>query len=108
MPWWSYIRTYILLEYEWSAHKSATNLAERAFDFSFASLIFEGESFQKVDDRRDYGEERFVSIGEADGITLTLVYTDRVAEDGRPVRRIISARRSNSNERKAYQRNTQQ
>jgi uncharacterized DUF497 family protein len=51
------------LEYEWSAHKSATNLAERAFDFSFASLIFEGKIFQKVDDRRDYGEERFVAIG---------------------------------------------
>ena len=108
MPWWSYIRTYILLEYEWSAHKSATNLAERGFDFAFASLIFEGKILEKVDDRRDYGEERFVAIGKADGITLTLVYTDRIAEEGRPVRRIISARRSNSNERKAYQRKTRQ
>lgn len=104
----SYIRKYILLEYEWNAHKSATNLAERGFDFAFASLIFEGKILEKVDDRRDYGEERFVAIGKADGITLTLVYTDRVAKVGRPVRRIISARRSNSNERKRYRRNTHQ
>ena len=44
---------------------------------------------EKVDDRRDYGEERIVAIGKADGIMLTLVYTDRIAEDGHAVRRII-------------------
>ncbi len=88
-------------------HKSAANLEERGFDFAFAPLIFEGNILEKIDDRRDYGEERIVAIGKADGITLTLVYTDRVAEDGRPVRRIISARRSNRDERKAYQRRTQ-
>ena len=95
------------MEYEWSAHKSAANLAERRFDFAFASLIFEGKILSKVDDRRDYGEERIVAIGKADGITLTLVYTDRIAEDGRPVRRIISGRRSNRDERETYQRKTQ-
>jgi len=108
VPWWLYIRKYILLRYEWSAHKSAANLAERRFDFAFASLIFEGKILEKVDDRQDYGEERIVAIGKADGITLTLVYTDRIAADGRPVRRIISARRSNRHEREAYRHKTQE
>ncbi len=44
---------------------------------------------------------RFVALGIADGMALTVVYTDR-AVGGDVVRRIISARVSNSRERKAY------
>ena len=43
-----------------------------------------------------------MAIGRADGITLTLVYTDR-AEAGAQVRRIISARVSSRGERQAYE-----
>ena len=42
-----------------------------------------------------------VAIGQADGIPLTVVYTDR-REDGFVTRRIISARRSNRRERTVY------
>ena len=44
---------------------------------------------------------RIVALGIADGIPLTVVYTDR-AEGGEIVRRIISARVSDRRERKAY------
>ncbi len=53
------------------------------------------------DRRRDYKERRMVAIGVADGIHLTVVYTDRRAPDD-PYRRIISARRSNRRERQVY------
>ncbi len=42
-----------------------------------------------------------VAIGQADGIHLTVVYTDR-RDDRRNTRRIISARRSNRRERTVY------
>ena len=47
------------------------------------------------------GEKRIVAIGAADGVYLTVVYTDRT-EDGRLTRRIVSARRSNRRERQVY------
>jgi len=81
--------------------KSDDNLGARGFDFAFAARIFDGPVLARTDSRQDYGEPRVVAIGATDGILLTVVYTDRVAQ-GTLVRRIISARRSNARERQAY------
>ena len=83
------------------SRKSEANLDERGFDFAFATLIFDGPTLERHDNRQDYGEMRIVALGIADGIPLTVVYTDR-AEGGEIVRRIISARVSDRRERKAY------
>ena len=89
------------MRFAWDGHKSEANLHERRFDFAFASLISRALPVEVEDRRRDYGEKRMVAIGQADGIPLTVVYTDR--HDGRRVtRRIISARRSNRRERTVY------
>ena len=97
-------------EFEWNEHKSDENLRLRGFDFAFATLIFDGPRVVVEDVRRDYGERRWVAIGVADGVHLTVVYTDRLAGvRGRdrtythPARRIISARRSNRSERARYE-----
>ena len=89
------------MRFAWDRLKSAENLRVRGFDFEFATLVFEGPTLERQDQRRDYGENRVIAIGLAQGLALTLVYTDR-AEDGVPVRRIISARLSGRHERKAY------
>lgn len=86
----------------WDSAKSAANLEARGFDFAFAALIFEGRTLEKTDRRRDYGERRVIAVGMAEEFLLTVVYTDRVTPHG-VERRIISARRSNRRERKAYQ-----
>jgi uncharacterized protein len=91
------------MDFEWDEEKSEANLRERGFDFSFASLIFDGFTLEQEDRRKDYGERRVVAVGIADGIYITLVYTDRVVEGGMAVRRIISARKSNRRERKTYE-----
>ncbi|MCG6956117.1 MAG: BrnT family toxin [Gemmatimonadetes bacterium] len=87
--------------FEWDHQKSDANLEERGFDFAFATLVFDGPTPEKRDTRRDYGEQRVLAVGAADGIHLTVVYTDRAARTG-TVRRIISARRSDQREREAY------
>jgi uncharacterized DUF497 family protein len=89
------------MRFTWDPGKSERNLVERGFDFAFAALIFAGHTLERIDTRQDYGEIRRIAIGVADGIPLTVVFTDRV-EAGDVVRRIISSRASNRRERQAY------
>jgi len=83
--------------FEWDEAKSERNLAERGCNFAFAARIFEGSTIEHEDRRRDYGERRVVAIGQVEDIILTVVYTPRV-----DALRIISARRANRRERRAY------
>ena len=78
------------------------NLAERGFDFAFATLIFDSPTLERPDDRQDYREVRIIALGIADDIPLTVTYTNRAESGGEVVRRIISARVSNRRERKAF------
>lgn len=90
------------MTFDWDPAKSDQNLAQRGFDFAFAVLVFAGTSVEFDDTRRDYGEHRVIALGHADGIPLTVVFTDRVAVDGGIVRRVISARVSSRKERRRY------
>ncbi len=62
---------------EWDEEKSQRNFVERGFDFAFASRIFSGDTIERDDDRRDYGERRIVALGEVSGVVLVVVYTWR-------------------------------
>ncbi|MDQ8153555.1 MAG: BrnT family toxin [Gemmatimonadota bacterium] len=88
-------------EFAWDDIKSERNLERRGFDFEYATRVFRGPVIVREDRRREYGEDRLIALGVVDGVNLTVVYTDRV-ELGRPVRRIISARHSNRQERAEY------
>ena len=83
--------------FEWDEAKSNRNFRERQLDFGSAALIFDGPVQTTTDDRRDYGEERIIALGEVDGVVLVVVYTDR-----EEVRRIISARHANKKEREIW------
>lgn len=91
------------MRFSWDPDKSSANYRDRGFDFAVAALIFDGPTLEREDSRRDYGERRIVAIGLVSGLVLTVCYTDRTDPDGEINRRIISARRSNSRERKAFQ-----
>lgn len=90
------------MTFEWDTAKSTRNLALRGFDFAFASQIFVDTYVEFDDTRRDYGERRVLALGLADGIPLTVVFTDRIDSDAGVVRRLISARLSNRKERRRY------
>jgi uncharacterized protein len=83
--------------FEWDPAKNAANISKHQIDFSDAARIFEGSVLERVDARRDYGEDRYTAIGEAAGRELFVVYTIRAGN-----RRIISARKANRDEREAY------
>jgi uncharacterized protein len=42
-------------------------IKEHSVDMLYAALIFERPVLTRVDDRKDYGEERLISLGMVDG-----------------------------------------
>src|SRR5213593_1398967 len=91
------------MRFSWDPEKSEANLRDRGFDYDFATLVFDGPTLEQEDSRKDYGERRIVASGLSQALELTVCYTDRVQPGQDLERRIISARRSNRRERKAYQ-----
>ncbi len=85
------------MAFECDAAKNAANIAKHGIDFEDAIRIFDGPVLEKADDRRNYGEVRIIAFGVVDDRELAVVYTMRGER-----RRIISARRAHSSERKAY------
>ena len=75
------------MRFSWDERRSARNLRERGLDLEFATLIFEARTLEREDSRRDYGERRVIAMGVAQGICLTVVYTDRTEAGGEVVRR---------------------
>jgi uncharacterized DUF497 family protein len=73
--------------------KREKTLSERGLDFRRAKEVFEHLHLTRLDDRREYGEQRFVSAGRLDGRIVIIVWTSR----GR-TRRIISMRKANERE----------
>ena len=79
------------------AAKRTATPATRGLDMARAGEVLAGATLNVEDDRRDYGEERFITIGLLDGAMVVLVWTSR---DG--TRWIISMRRTNERERTLY------
>lgn len=85
------------LEFAWGNAKA--NLQAHRVGFELAATVFKDPfAIERLNDREDYGEERFVVIGMARGrILLFVAYTKR---DERI--RIISARRATQHEQDDY------
>jgi uncharacterized protein len=86
------------VQFEWDPDKAALNLKDHGVTFVFATAAFEDAfALEWIDDRFDYHEERTRLVGQAAGILLSVIYTER-----REVYRIISARRATKNEQDEY------
>ena len=85
----------MLIEFDAAEH--AATLSTRGLDMARAGEVLAGATLTVEDDRRDYGEDRFITIGFLDGAMVVLVWTPR---DG--AQRIISMRKANERERALY------
>ncbi len=84
--------------FEWDDAKAASNLAKHSVPFDYATRVFLDEAVVDFDASREAdGEARRKAIGLIDGRVFAVVYVQR----GEAIR-IISARRANATERKAY------
>jgi uncharacterized protein len=77
--------------------KRAHTLANRGLDFEDAPQIFGSESYEMVDDRRDYREVRWLTVGLLGGRLMMVVWTPRG-----DARHIISMRKCNDREKRRY------
>lgn len=90
------------LTFEWDGQKAASNLAKHGVSFPLAALVFTDPARLTAPDLRcDYGEDRFIVLGQVAGRVMVVAATRRGSP---PVIRLISARKANDRERKRYER----
>ena len=65
------------LKFEWDEGKAARNLAKHGVSFLTAAAVFANEIVERIDDREDYGEVRFVALGRVDTTIYRVAYTWR-------------------------------
>lgn len=85
------------MKIEFDPAKRSATLEGRGLDMADARLVFDGVTLTVGDDRQDYGEPRFITVGYLAGRMIILVWTPRGT-----ARRIISMRKANAKEQKAY------
>lgn len=87
------------MEYEWDEQKNEINIAKHSIDFADAHRVFLTPVLFALDDRFDYGEDRWVGLGLLEGRVVKVVFTETNEE----TRRIISVRKALPHERKQYE-----
>ena len=87
------------MNFEWDDRKNDLNIDKHGFEFADAYRIFDWPMVIDLDDRYDYGEDRWIGTGTLDGRVVVVVYTE---PDEKTIR-IISLRKALSHERKHYE-----
>jgi uncharacterized DUF497 family protein len=77
--------------------KRANTLRDRSLDFADAGEVFAGKALNILDERRDYGEPRVVTVGLLRGRMVIVVWTPR--GNGRHV---FSMRKANDREKARF------
>ena len=84
--------------FEWDDAKAAANMARHGVSFFTAREAFDDPyAFERLDDRMNYGEDRFVTTAFGDRRLISVSWTQREARV-----RIISARLATAQERRLY------
>lgn len=85
------------MRFEWDERKRKSNLRKHGIDFVGCEAIFAGTVKTMIDDRADYGEERFVTFGLLDDRVVAVVHTE--AAD---TIRVISIRKATRHEQALF------
>ena len=85
------------MRYEWNERKREANLRKHGFDFVDAPKVFDGITLSILDDREDYGEERYVTLGLLKNTVVIIVHTEQP-----DIIRIISMRKATRYEEDNY------
>lgn len=86
------------MEIEWDETKRQSNIEKHKVDLLVAALIFEDWTLTEQDERFNYGEVRFRSVGLVDGVCYVLIHTERAGRT-----RLISAWQGGQRDKRKYQ-----
>ena len=93
--------------FTWDEKKSLANLKKHGVSFEAAQLVFADPLHVSRQERIENGEQRWQTLGMAEGVVLLLVaHTWRETHSGEEIIRLISARRATTMERKVYEEGT--
>lgn len=85
------------MRFTWHEPKRLSTLEKRGLDFADAEPVFDGPTFTFEDDRRDYGEQRWVTMGLLRDKVVVIVHTETEDEI-----RIISLREAEKDEQRLF------
>ncbi len=86
--------------FEWDEEKNRANIIKHKIDFETAALVFGDENrIEFYDEKHSEYEDRYRTVGSINGFiaVITVIYTER-----EKAIRIISARKADEAERRAY------
>ncbi len=87
------------MRFEWDERKRAANVRKHGLDFADAPELFRGAMLVAPDDRREYGEDRWLGIGLVRGRAVVVAFAERGG-----ALRIISMRKALTHEREQFER----
>lgn len=87
------------MRFEWDAEKNRANITKHGLDFADAGEIFAAPMLIALDERGDYGEDRWMALGLLKSWVVVVVYTER----GEDAILIISLRKALTHERLRYE-----
>jgi uncharacterized DUF497 family protein len=90
------------LEFEWDEAKARTNLEKHGVSFLTAAAIFSNERLERIDDREDYGELRWIALGRVGIDVYRVIFTWRSEN----LIRLVSAQKASRDEQEIYYRET--
>jgi len=85
------------MRYEWDEAKRLSNIHKHGIDFVGIERVFAGKTITLLDDRFDYGEFRFITLGVLRGRVVVIAHTETPE-----VIRIISVRKATKYEEASY------
>jgi uncharacterized protein len=86
--------------FTWNEKKRRINLKDHRLDFRDAEEVLAGATFTFEDDRFDYGEQRWVTLGVLRGVVVSIVHTETEAEI-----HLISMRKATKRENQIFHEN---
>ena|ERR1035438_1883969 len=90
------------LEFEWDEAKAKSNLEKHGVSFLTAAAVFANERLERIDDREDYGELRWIALGRVGSEVYRVAFTWRSEN----LIRIVSAQKGSNHEQEIYYRET--
>ena len=89
--------------FEWDETKNGRNIQKHGVSFPSATPLFNLPHLVRLDERENYGEDRWLAIGCIGPMISVVVFTERGANQGNKSIRIISARKASTREIKLYE-----
>jgi uncharacterized DUF497 family protein len=87
------------MKFIWDRRKNELNIEKHSLDFADAWKAFESPMLVGIDDRKNYGEDRWIGVGLMDNRVVVIIFTE-LDED---TIRIISFRKATVSEQKRYE-----